>query len=100
MTAKKTREPETPAPAPDFESALQRLQDIVKAMEEGELSLEKMMEYFEEGRRLAAFCNRKLGEVERKIETLLKKGDAWTTEPFEPEADRADPAKPGGDLFS
>lgn len=87
MPTKKTTESGTPPVAPDFETAVNRLQEIVAAMEQGDLSLDQMMSHFEEGRRLAEFCNRKLGEVEKKIEVLLKSGDAWTTEPFEPAPD-------------
>ncbi len=70
--------------AMDFEKALARLESIVKDMEGGSLSLEKMMAHFEEGSKLVTFCSDKLNEVERKIEQLIKKGDAVTTEPFEP----------------
>jgi len=65
-----------------FEEALARLEVIVKEMEGGTLSLEKMMAHFEEGQKLAKFCADKLNEVERKIEILVKKGDDIATEPF------------------
>ena len=71
-------------PAPDFEKALARLEKIVSEMEGGNLSLEKMMAHFEEGSQLVKLCTRKLNEVERKIEVLVKKGDEVTTEPFTP----------------
>lgn len=66
----------------NFEKALARLEAIVAEMEGGELSLEKMMTYFEEGQDLIAFCTKKLNEVERKIEILTKKGDKVAAEPF------------------
>ncbi len=69
-----------------FEEALARLETIVKEMESGELSLEKMMAHFEEGNELVKHCTGKLNEVERKIEVLVKKGDAVETAPFEAEA--------------
>ncbi len=69
-------------PAPDFEKALARLEKIVAEMEGGNLSLEKMMAHFEEGSELVKLCTKKLNEVERKIEVLVKKGDELTTEPL------------------
>lgn len=68
-----------------FEKALGRLEAIVSKMETGSLSLEKMMQYFEEGMNLVKFCSKKLNEVERKIEILVKKEGQTVLEPFEPE---------------
>ncbi|MEM7393755.1 MAG: exodeoxyribonuclease VII small subunit [Verrucomicrobiota bacterium] len=68
---------------PSFEAALKKLETIVKEMEEGELSLEKMMSHFEEGMKTVTFCTDKLNEVEQKIEKLVSKDDELSTEPFE-----------------
>jgi len=68
---------------PSFEKALERLETIVQKMESGSVSLDKMMEQFEEGMRLIALCSAKLNEVEKKIEMMVKKGDKVVTEPFE-----------------
>lgn len=68
-----------------FEEALKRLEFIVRELETGQVSLEKMMDYFEEGTQLVKFCTARLNEVERKIEVLLKKGDAVVREPFDAE---------------
>ncbi len=70
----------------DFESALTRLEEIVKTMEEGNLPLAPALELFEEGMKLSQFCHSKLEEAERKVEVLVKKSDG-TLEPvpFEPE---------------
>ncbi|MCU0856938.1 MAG: exodeoxyribonuclease VII small subunit [Pontiellaceae bacterium] len=68
----------------DFEKSLERLESIVEEMERGELSLEQMIKHFEEGSKLVTLCSAKLNEVEQKIEKLVKKGGAMTTEPFEP----------------
>lgn len=56
-----------------FEESLARLEQIVKDMEAGSLSLEDMISRFEEGQKLLKFCSGKLDEVERKIEVLVKK---------------------------
>ncbi len=67
---------------PSFEKSLERLETIVQEMESGSLSLDKMMKDFEEGMGLVKFCNEKLNEVEHKIEILVKKNGATTSEPF------------------
>ncbi len=70
-------------PEPSFEEALARLETLVEEMDGGSLSLEAMMKHFEEGTRLIQFCNRKLDQVEKKIEVLIQQGQALATEPFE-----------------
>ena len=72
----------------DFEASLKRLESIVKDMESGSLSLDEMISRFEEGQNLLGFCSKKLNEVERKIEILVKKGEKITTEPFEDDAEQ------------
>ncbi len=66
-----------------FEGSLERLEMIVKAMEEGRLSLEQMTTHFEEGTHLISFCEKKLNEVERKIEILVKKNGTQQEIPFD-----------------
>lgn len=67
----------------DFEKSLERLETIAAEMESGDLSLEQMIKHFEEGSKLVTLCSGKLNEVEQKIEKLVKKGGALTTEPFD-----------------
>lgn len=78
------REPKAADEPMDFEKALARLEALVKEMESGTLSLDRMMACFEEGSRLAKLCDQKLNEVEKKVEKLVKQGDQVITEPFEP----------------
>jgi exodeoxyribonuclease VII small subunit len=59
----------------DFETALQRLEEIVKTLEGSELPLASALELFEEGVTLSRFCHSKLDEAERKVEILVKKGN-------------------------
>jgi exodeoxyribonuclease VII small subunit len=85
--------PKSAEKQPGFEKSLERLETIVREMEGGELSLEKMMKHFEEGMGLVKVCAGKLNEVERKIELLVKQGDQVGTEPFEvPGEDEEDAA--------
>lgn len=72
------------SPPKDFEQALTRLEELVRQMESGNLSLDQMIARFEEGMKLAKFCDEKLNEVERKIEMLVQQGDKISTVPFEP----------------
>ena len=73
-----------------FEKSLERLETIVREMESGEISLEKMMKHFEEGMGLVGICSAKLNEVERKIELLVKKGAQTTLVPFAMPAESAE----------
>lgn len=67
-----------------FETALARLEEIVKKLEAGDLPLEQSLKLFEEGVKLARLCNRQLEEAERKVEILMKdKSGAVTAQPFE-----------------
>ena len=69
-----------------FEEALGRLQDTVKRLESGELSLEQSLQSFEEGVKLARFCQEHLGAAERRIEVLTRAGTDSGAElaPFAP----------------
>jgi len=66
-----------------FEEALKKLEELVKKMEAGDLTLDESLKAFEEGIRLIRFCTRKLDETERKVEILLRdeQGD-MTAVPF------------------
>ena len=56
-----------------FEEALAKLEQITKELEEGDLSLEESLKYFDEGVKLAEYCNSKLNDAQKKVEILLKK---------------------------
>lgn len=69
-----------------FEEAMKRLEDIVREMESGELSLEKSLKVFEEGMGLVDFCSRKLEEAEQKVTLLVKENEGrYAQQPFETE---------------
>jgi exodeoxyribonuclease VII small subunit len=59
----------------DFESALAELDTIVKALDEGDLPLEKSLELYERGVQLSRFCHAKLEGAERRIELLGERGE-------------------------
>mgnify|MGYP000008084168 CR=1 FL=1 len=58
-----------------FEKAMEELEEIVEALEEGGLPLEESLEKFSRGIELIKYCNKKLGETEKKIEVLIKEDD-------------------------
>jgi exodeoxyribonuclease VII small subunit len=69
-----------------FETSLHKLEEVVKKLESGELSLDDSLKAFEEGVKHAAFCARKLNEAEKRVELLLKQKDgAFVREEFRPE---------------
>jgi exodeoxyribonuclease VII small subunit len=59
----------------DFESAIAELEQIVKTLEEGDLSLEKSLELFERGVQLSRFCHSTLEQAERRVEILTDRGE-------------------------
>jgi len=59
------------APQLSFEAAISRLNEIVEALEEGELPLEESLELFEEGILLTRASNARLAAAERRVEKLL-----------------------------
>lgn len=65
-----------------FESALARLEEITRELEDGDLSLENSLKKFDEGIQLAEFCNSKLSEAQAKVEILLKNNTELRKEPF------------------
>ena len=68
----------------DFETALQRLEEIVKKLDSGDLPLASLLEIYEEGVTLSRFCHGKLEEAERKVEILTKQTNGnIERQPFE-----------------
>ncbi len=59
----------------NFQDAFQKLESIVKKLEEGNLSLEESLKIFEKGVELSRFCSKKLDEAEKKVEILLKENN-------------------------
>lgn len=55
-----------------FEDCLARLEQIVNALESGNLPLEESLRVFEEGVALSRRCARYLDEAERRIEILAR----------------------------
>jgi exodeoxyribonuclease VII small subunit len=66
-----------------FEAAMARLEQITAELEDNEISLEKSLKKFDEGIKLAEFCNAQLAEARAKVEMLLEKDGRLQAVPFE-----------------
>lgn len=62
-------------PEPKFEKDLEKLEEIVAALEEGDLPLDEALKRFEEGIKLAKRCEKALADAEKKIEILTKNAE-------------------------
>lgn len=58
-----------------FESAMKRLDEIVKSLEKGEAPLEDSLKLFEEGTEMIAICSDLLTKAEQKVLKLSKGAD-------------------------
>ncbi|MRG86544.1 exodeoxyribonuclease VII small subunit [Salinibacillus xinjiangensis] len=68
-----------------FEDAISKLEKIVEKLEEGDVPLEKAIEYYQEGMKLSKFCNDKLTKVEKQMEQILNEQGEF--EPFSVQED-------------
>ena len=71
----------------DFESALERLEEITDQLESGEASLEQSIELYTEGLQLAKDCHQKLDAAEKKIKVITEQNNIPVEAEFESEAD-------------
>ncbi len=53
-----------------FEEAMRRLDEIVRAMESGEIGVEDSIAQYEEAMRLAAHCRQVLDQAEQRIQQI------------------------------
>ena len=56
----------------DFEQALNQLENLVEAMESGDLSLEDSLKAFEQGIKLSRECQTALSTAEQKVQLLME----------------------------
>lgn len=78
MTAKKKYK--------DYESALERLEEITAELESGDLSLEESISLYTEGMEISKFCDDKLKEAEKKIKIIIKNKSKLSEEEFDVES--------------
>ncbi|HHX01466.1 MAG TPA: exodeoxyribonuclease VII small subunit [Firmicutes bacterium] len=65
-----------------FEEAIKALEEVVRKLEDGTVSLDESLQLFEKGVELARICRAKLDQFEEKIEVLLERNGESVTEPF------------------
>lgn len=66
-----------------FEKNVERLDAIVRQLEDADLPLEKALQLYEEGMKLSEVCQKQLQEAEGRIQVLMKRaGGKIVAEPF------------------
>ncbi len=55
-----------------FESALEKLEKIIKELENGEIDLDKSISEYEKAMKLIKFCNTKLNEAEESVNKIME----------------------------
>ncbi|MBM7660899.1 exodeoxyribonuclease VII small subunit [Bacillus mesophilus] len=55
-----------------FEEAMDKLEEIVEKLEEGDVPLEKAIAYFQDGMTLSKLCHDKLKTIEKQMDKLLQ----------------------------
>ncbi len=65
-----------------FESALKRLEEIVKLLEQENITLDETIKLYEEGMKLSDFCMKRLTEAENKIMVIKQKDKGIELEDF------------------
>jgi len=67
-----------------FEENLEKLESIVKSLEDGNTTLNDSLKAFEKGIKLSKICQKELDGAEKKVTLLIKDGNEITgTKPFE-----------------
>ena len=66
----------------DFGGALAELEALVEKMEDGNISLEESLKYFERGIALTRTCQKALAEAKQKVQILLEKNGDQQLRPF------------------
>ena len=73
-----------------FEQQLERLEEIVAALEKGDAPLADSLKLFEEGTKLITACTKQLDQAEQQVAKLMKGADGAPVElPFEEGADES-----------
>lgn len=63
-----------------FETAMTRLEEIVRSLEDGKVSLDDSLKLYEEGIALVRLCSGRLDEAEQKIKIIRSTSDGSKTE--------------------
>ena len=63
-----------------FEESMQRLEQIVRTMERGEVPLEESLKLFQEGTELVRSCNQLLDAAQLQVKTIMTAPDGSPVE--------------------
>ena len=63
-----------------FEQNMQRLEQIVRALERGDVALEESLKLFQEGTELVRVCGTLLDEAEQQIKVIVPNTDGTPSE--------------------
>jgi exodeoxyribonuclease VII small subunit len=67
-----------------FEQAFEQLEAAVEALQDGQMPLERALNYYEEGMKLAQHCNELLEKAELRVQQLRVTNEGLPVlEPFE-----------------
>lgn len=73
---------------PSFEDNMMRLEQIVRAMERGDVALDESLKLFQEGTELVRTCRKLLDEAELQVKVISASADGSPVEEvFEDELD-------------
>ena len=61
--------------ADKFETSIKELEEIVKALESGSVSLDESLALFEKGVKLTKSCQKLLDEAEKRVSVLVNDGE-------------------------
>lgn len=67
-------------PKQTFEGAMARLEQIVRAMERGDVALEESLKLFQEGTELVRFCQKQLDEAQLQVKRIMTAPDGSPVE--------------------
>ncbi len=67
-------------PNKTFEESMARLEQIVRAMERGDVALEESLKLFQEGTELVRSCQKLLDEAQLQVKKIMTAGDGSPVE--------------------
>jgi len=73
--------------SPDFEKALAELEELVRKLESGTLSLDESLTEFRKGVDLTRHCQAVLDRAQQSVEQLLDADDEDSAIPLDPDVD-------------
>ncbi len=67
----------------DYESAVERLEQITNRLEAGDTKLDEAISLYTEGLEIAKFCSQKLTDAEKKIKIISESSGVTSEEDFD-----------------